>query len=146
MRYAAHFDLDPSTAKPYCIVLDAQTQREFEQLSDLINRIIENTKSTMNLEKRAKSQTTSSEQKEIMSELDRLITGTMSTAKKVNDTLKSYKQKNEEYGKENPHSTLTAWRINKLNTSALRYQVQCIGYTECVHCHVDEAMMLYNYG
>jgi len=99
-----------------------ETQKEFEDLSDLINTIIDNTKSTMNLEKKAKSQTTSSEQKEIMAELDRLISGTMSNAKKVSATLKSFKHKNEEYEKENPHSTLAAWRINKLNTSALRYQ------------------------
>merc|ERR1719244_2095494 len=57
-----------------------------------------------------------------MAHLDRLITGTMTAAKTVSATLKSFKRKNEEYEKENPHSTLAAWRINKLNTSALRYQ------------------------
>jgi len=99
-----------------------ETQKEFENLSDLINRIINNTKATMNLEKRAKSQTTSSEQKEIMSELDQLIQNTMTTARTVGNTLKRGKVKNQEYEKDNPHSTLAAWRINKLNTCTLRYQ------------------------
>merc|ERR1719347_785961 len=88
----------------------------------MINEIIINTQATQKLEKQHIAETTSSEQKEIMAELDRLISGTMSNAKKVSATLKSFKHKNEEYEKENPHSTLAAWRINKLNTSALRYQ------------------------
>jgi len=108
-------------ADPEELFLD-ETQKEFENLSHDINRIVENTKSTMTLEKKAKSQTTSSEQKEIMAALDELMSGTMAIAKKVSAALKIYKKKNEEYEKANPHSTLAAWRINKLNTSALRYQ------------------------
>ena len=100
-----------------------QTQEEFEALSKLINQIIENTKATMKLEKRAKAETTQQQHKEIMTALDGLISKTMATAKSVSGKLKSNKQKNDEYEKEHPHSTLAAWRTNKLNTSALRFQV-----------------------
>ena len=99
-----------------------QTQQEFEELSNLINSIISNTKATMKLEKRAKAETTQSQHKEIMSMLDKLISSTMAIAKSVSCKIKIYKQKNEEYEKENPHSTLAQWRINKLNTSTLRFQ------------------------
>eukprot|EP01083_Nonionella_stella_P291043 990409_1 len=99
-----------------------QTQREFEELSKLINNIISNTKSTMKLEKKAKAETTQTQHKDIMSKLDVLIASTMANAKAVNTKIKIYKQKNDEYEKANPHSTLAQWRINKLNTSTLRFQ------------------------
>eukprot|EP00486_Rosalina_sp_Unknown_P016732 CAMPEP_0201581198 /NCGR_PEP_ID=MMETSP0190_2-20130828/64534_1 /ASSEMBLY_ACC=CAM_ASM_000263 /TAXON_ID=37353 /ORGANISM="Rosalina sp." /LENGTH=222 /DNA_ID=CAMNT_0048018653 /DNA_START=52 /DNA_END=717 /DNA_ORIENTATION=- len=99
-----------------------QTQQEFEELSNLINSIIANTKATMKLEKRAKAETTQTQHKEIMSMLDKLISSTMTIAKSVSNKIKIYKQKNQEYEKEHPHSTLAQWRINKLNTSTLRFQ------------------------
>eukprot|EP00483_Globobulimina_turgida_P001306 UN01308 len=76
----------------------------------------------MKLEKRAKSETTQTQHKDIMSELDALISSTMTYAKAVNNKIKIYKQKNDEYEKEHPHSTLSQWRVNKLNTSTLRFQ------------------------
>jgi len=99
-----------------------QTQQEFEELSILINNIISNTKATMNLEKKSKAETTQTQHKEIMAKLDSLISSTMSNARAANNKIKIYKQKNQEYEKENPHSTLAQWRINKLNTSTLRFQ------------------------
>lgn len=99
-----------------------QTQKEFEELSNLINSIIANTKATMKLEKRAKAETTQSQHKEIMSMLDKLISSTMTIAKSVTSKIKLYKKKNEEYENKHPHSTLAQWRINKLNTSTLRFQ------------------------
>eukprot|EP01083_Nonionella_stella_P096580 271552_1 len=99
-----------------------QTQREFDELGILINNIITNTKATMSLEKKAKSETTQSQHKECMAKLDTLISSTMAYAKAVSDKIKIYKQKNDEYEAAHPHSTLSQWRINKLNTSALRFQ------------------------
>ena len=100
-----------------------QTQQEFEELSNLINNIITNTKAIIKLENRAHSETTQSQHKDIMTSLDALITSTMTNAKAVSSKIKIYRQKNQEYAKSNPHSTLSQWRINKLNASTLRFQV-----------------------
>lgn len=99
-----------------------QTQKEFEELSKLTNSIISNTKATLKLETRAQSETTTAQHQEIMNILDKLMVSTMLLAKTVNGKLKIMKQKNDEYEKANPHSTLAAWRKNKLNASVLRFQ------------------------
>ena len=101
-----------------------QTQHEFEELSNLINHIITNTKAIIQLENRAHAETTQTQHKHIMSELDTLISSTMTNAKAVSNKIKIYRQKNQEYTEANPHSTLSQWRINKLNASTLRFQVK----------------------
>lgn len=105
-----------------------QTQKEFEELSTMINKIIINTQSTQKLEKQHIAETTQGQHQKIMNSLDKLISSTMAIAKGVSGKLKENKLKNEEFEKKNPHSTLAAWRINKLNTSALRFQKALQGF------------------
>merc|ERR1711933_476049 len=99
-----------------------QTQQEFQELSGFINNIIDNTKEIIKLENKAHTETTQHQHKEIMSTLDELISSTMANAKMVINKIKINRQKNQEYTKLNPHSTLSQWRINKLNASTLRFQ------------------------
>ena len=103
-----------------------QIQSKFEELRQLNDQVIQNTKETIKLEIRANSETTQEQHKQILKELDGLMSSTVNVSKIIKQKIDQSKSMNIEYEQENPHSTLSTMMKNQLTSVTLRFQVYFI--------------------